>query len=144
MSRKCATHIAGVLSGVAMAVALAGCASAPSATELQEAGRGPLDREQMQALMGDGLEAAWSRPGGESGTVTFHPDGTGKAAWDGGSTEGTWRLEADGTICSAWEAQGNEEQCVRLYEGDSEGVYLVYDDGDHTARWEVLETTASR
>ncbi|PWG62348.1 hypothetical protein [Sediminicurvatus halobius] len=121
----------------------AGCATAPSPTELQEAGRGPLDREQLEALHEDGLHLSWSNAQG-SGTATYYPDGTLEAAWDGGGTAGTWRIADDGRFCRSLEVEDNEEKCFRIYEGETDNTYLSYRNGEQTTSWEVLETTASR
>lgn len=124
---------------LAGALALAGCASAPTESGLRSEGLRPMTDAEMRAEFAREHGCRFDNWNGATGTVGYRPDGRFEALTGGVDVAGTWRV-LDGLLCTkSPQLRGGVELCNAVYvTSATDRVAFGREDGS----WTRLRCTA--
>lgn len=104
--------IAGVAAG---ALALAGCAAAPTESGLRSDGLRPMSEAELRAEFSRERRCRFDNWNRVTGTVSYRPDGRYDGDAGGAAFAGAWRIR-DGLLCArSPQLRGGVELCLAVY-----------------------------
>jgi hypothetical protein len=99
----------------ACALAVAGCASAPTESSLRSDGQRPMTDAELRAEFARERSCRFDNWNSATGTVDYRPDGRFEARTGGVDVAGTWRI-LDGLLCAkSPQLRGGVEVCSAVY-----------------------------